>query len=191
VRITLIAAVAENGVIGKDGDLPWRLPADLAFFQRTTLGHAMLMGRRTYESTGALPGRTTIVLSRSGPPFQEDAGEGGEGEGGDRLHWAGGYVEGVAKAKQLGVDELFVCGGAGVYRQALADPEAERMILTRVAASPEGDTKFPEVQWGDWELESRDEHPADARHPYAYAFETWVRRGAIPPGVNPRPRRRP
>lgn len=171
MRITLIAAVAENGVIGRDGDLPWRLPADLRHFQRSTLGHAMLMGRRTYESTGVLPGRTTIVLSRSGPRADE-----GVGEGDDRLHWAGGYVEGVALAKRLGVDELFVCGGAGVYRQALDDPAAGRMLLTRVAASPDGDTRFPEVRWSEWELTSREEHPADERHPYAYAFETWVRR---------------
>jgi dihydrofolate reductase len=191
VRITLIAAVAENGVIGKDGDLPWRLPADLAFFQRTTLGHAMLMGRRTYESTGALPGRTTILLTRQ--PLGEEGFELPEAakEGAGQLHVARGYEEGVELARKLGVEELFVCGGAGVYRQALADPEAERMILTRVAASPDGDTKFPEVRWGDWELESREEHPADERHPYAYAFETWVRRDRIPPGVNPRPRRRP
>ena len=177
MRITLIAAVAENGVIGKDGDLPWRLPADLAHFQRTTSGHTMMMGRRTFESTGVLPGRTTIVLSRSGPRVGEGPGEGAElGDGVGGLYWAGGYVEGVAVAKRLGTEELFVCGGAGIYRQALGDPEAERMILTRVGASPQGDTTFPEVRWSEWERVSREEHPADEKHPFPYAFEEWVRR---------------
>jgi dihydrofolate reductase len=165
MRITLIAAVAENGVIGRDGDLPWRLPADLRHFQRATLGHAMLMGRRTYESTGVLPGRTTIVLSRS-------TGEGRE----KALHWARSYDEGLELARKLGVDELFVCGGAGIYRRALESPEAERMLLTRVAASPEGDTTFPEVRWGEWERTSREEHPADGKNPHAYAFEEWRRK---------------
>lgn len=177
MRITLIAAVAENGVIGRDGDLPWRLPADLRHFQRTTLGHAMLMGRRTYESTGVLPGRTTIVLTRS------ELGSEGEGfevpeaakEGAGQLHLARSYEEGLELARKLGVDELFVCGGAGIYRRALEDPEAERMLLTRVAASPEGDTTFPEPDWSEWELAQREEHPADGKNPYAYAFEEWVR----------------
>lgn len=179
MRLTLIAAVAENGVIGRDGDLPWRLPADLAHFQRTTLGHALLMGRRTYESTGVLPGRTTIVLTRSsmGAPVGEGGFEVPEEakEGAGRLHLARSYEKGVALARELGVEELFVCGGAGIYRRALSDPATERMLLTRVAASPEGDTVLPEPDWSEWRRVSREEHPADDRNPYDHAFEEWRR----------------
>lgn len=175
MKVTLIAAVGENGVIGRDGDLPWRLPADLAHFQRSTLGHAMLMGRRTYASTGVLPGRTTIVLTRSelGSEGFEVPEEAKEGAG--QLHVARSYDEGLELARKLGVDELFVCGGAGVYRRALDDEDAGRMLLTRVAAAPEGDTRFPEPDWSRWRLVSREEHAADGKNPYAYAFEEWVR----------------
>lgn len=80
----------------------------------------------------------------------------------------------MALARELGVEELFVCGGAGVYRRAFED--GDRMLLTRVAASPDGDTRFPEPDWTEWRLLARAEHPADGRNPYAYAFEEWVRR---------------
>lgn len=171
MRITLIAAVANNGVIGRDGTIPWHLPADLRRFMRTTLGHTLLMGRRTLESTGALRGRTTLVLTRD-PGYRPTPAEGAE----TRVEVVRSLDEGVARARELGEDELFVCGGEGIYREALARPGwADRLDLTRVDAEPEGDTRFPEVDWSRWRLVSREEHPADERHAHAYAFEVYER----------------
>lgn len=169
MRITIIAAVARNGVIGRDGGIPWHLPADLRRFKTVTLGHALLMGRRTFESTGALPGRTTLVLTR-------DAGyrPARPAAAGARVEVVGSLEEGVARARQLGQQELFVGGGEAIYREALGT--ADRLDLTRVDVDLEGDTVFPEVDWSRWRLASRDEHPADERHPYAFAFELWERR---------------
>lgn len=172
MRVTLIAAVARNRVIGRDGEIPWRLPADLARFMRTTLGHTLLMGRRTFESTGALRGRTTLVLTRDPgyrPPLAETTDA--------RVEVVRSLAEGVARARELGEDELFVCGGEGIYREALERPGlADRLDLTRVAAEPEGDTRFPEVDWRRWRLVSREEHGPDEWNRYAYSFEVWERR---------------
>lgn len=168
MRSTLIAAVAANGVIGRDGEIPWHLPADLARFKRTTLGHTLLMGRRTFESTGALPGRTTLVLSRD-PAWRPAQ----TGPASARVEVVRSLEEGVARARELGEEDLFICGGEGIYRQTLAT--ADRLDLTRVEAEPEGDTFFPEVDWSRWRRVSREEHPADERHAHAYAFEIWER----------------
>lgn len=172
MRITLIAAVAKNGVIGREGGIPWHLPGDLRRFMRTTLGHTLLMGRRTFESTGALRGRTTLVLTRD-PSYRPppDAGQG------TRVEVVRSLDEGVARARELGEEELFVGGGEGIYREALGRPGfADRLDLTRIDAEPDGDTVFPEVDWSRWRLVSREEHPADERHPWAYAFELYERR---------------
>lgn len=187
MRITLIAAVANNRVIGKDGQIPWHLPADLAHFKRTTMGHTLVMGRRTYEPAGALPGRRTLVLTRDPDWKPEGAGSGGTGgvpgateEGGRRGGPGGKQVEvvhslaqAIERARAQGETELFVCGGEGVYREAL--PKAHRIELTRVDAEPEGDTRFPEVDWSRWRLVAREEHPPDERHAHAFTFETHER----------------
>jgi dihydrofolate reductase len=171
MRITLIAAVAANRVIGRDGDVPWHLPADLDRFQRVTLGHTLLMGRRTFESTEVLPGRTTLVLSRD-PDYRPEAPRPPDA----RFEAVRSLDDGVARARALGEDELFVCGGEGIYREALARPELSgRLDLTRVEAEPAGDTRFPEVDWTRWRRLWREEHPPDAHHAYAYAFELWER----------------
>lgn len=171
MKVILIAAVASNRVIGRDGEIPWRLPADLGRFMRTTLGHTLLMGRRTFESTGALRGRTTLVLTRD-PSYRPPAVEGTDA----RVEVVRSLDEGVERAWELGEDELFVCGGEGIYRETLERPGlADRLDLTRVAAEPEGDTRFPEVDWTRWRRVSREEHPADERHSYAYAFEIYER----------------
>jgi dihydrofolate reductase len=143
-RVVLVAAVAENGVIGAGGDIPWRIPEDFAHFKRTTLGHTLLMGRATYDSIGRpLPGRTTVVLTR------------------DR-DWS---VDGVLVAHDLdaamaladGLDgDLMVAGGAQVYRDAL--PHADEQVLTEVHRSPEGDTFYPAFDRAAWEETSRDAH---------------------------------
>jgi dihydrofolate reductase len=136
VPVTLLAAVARNGVIGVDGGLPWHLPDELALFKELTLGHVLVMGRRTFESVGRpLPGRTTVVVTRR-PDW--------EAEGVLR---AGSVGEALALAREVDA-EVFVVGGAQVYAAAL--PAADRLALTFVDADPEGDTRFPEIDWSQW-----------------------------------------
>jgi dihydrofolate reductase len=152
--LSLIAAVAENGVIGAKGALPWRLPDELAYFKRTTLGKPVLMGRRTFESLGKpLPGRSNVVLTRA-RDFQP----------------AGVEVArdlDAALARVADAPEVMVIGGAAVYAATL--PRAARIYLTRVRAAPEGDVFFPELDPADWRETLVLEHPADARHAHAYA----------------------
>ncbi len=167
MRVTLIAAVARNGVIGQDGGIPWRLPADLAYFKRTTMGHTLVMGRRTFESSGPLPGRTTIVLTRQ-RGWRPPAGAAG-------VETAASLDEALVRAAARGEDEIFVCGGEAIYRRAL--PVADRLHLTRVAAEPEGDTFFPDFDPARWRRASREEHAPDERNPMGYAFEVWERPG--------------
>lgn len=133
VRIAFIVAAAENGIIGRDGQLPWRLPSDLRYFRKLTMGKPVLMGRKTYLSIGKpLDGRDNIVLTRRGD-FSAPG-----------IHIAASTDDAIAKAvscaKARGVDEIQVIGGAEVYRTLL--PFADRLYLTRVSASPEGDATF-------------------------------------------------
>lgn len=138
MTVTIVAAVARNGVIGVDGGLPWRLPDELALFKELTLGHVLVMGRRTYESVGRpLPGRTTIVVT--GNPEWDAGAEG--------VLRAGSVGEALEVAARLD-EEVFVVGGAGVYDASL--PSADRLALTFVDAEPRGDTRFPEVDWTQW-----------------------------------------
>jgi dihydrofolate reductase len=155
VTITLVAAVADNGVIGNDGDIPWRISADFAHFKTLTLGHVLVMGRATYESIGRpLPGRTTIVLTRDPA-------------------WS---AEGVLVAPDLGSalelaegidEEVFVVGGASVYAEALEVADAQ--VLTEVHLSPEGDTRYPDFDRTQWIETRREAHP-DAEIPYEFAW---------------------
>lgn len=130
MRLSLIVAMAANRVIGKDGQLPWHLPEDLARFKQITMGHTLIMGRKTFQSIGrALPGRDTIVLSRQ------------------RSFHAPGCqkASGLDDALQLasGAEEVFICGGEELYRQAL--PQVERIYLTVLDRDVEGDTFFPDI----------------------------------------------
>ena len=162
MRVTLIAAVADNDVIGDDGDIPWRLPQDWRRFKRTTMGHHLVMGRRTWESIGRpLPGRTTIVVSRHRPDLP--AG----------VLLAGSVEEALDMARAGGDDEVFVAGGAAIYERAL--PLADRMLLTRVRAEPAGDTRFPTWNPGEWRLTRDEPHDPDDRHPVPYSFQTFER----------------
>jgi dihydrofolate reductase len=143
--VTIVAAVARNGVIGVDGGLPWRLPDDLRRFKELTLGHVLVMGRRTYESIGRpLPGRTTVVLTRR-DDWDPRSSE---------VLVARGVHEAIEAAAAID-DEVFVVGGARVYADAL--PLADRLELTWVDAEPEGDTHFPDVDWGAWREVRREE----------------------------------
>ncbi|MEW7985619.1 MAG: type 3 dihydrofolate reductase [Candidatus Thiodiazotropha sp.] len=153
--ISLIAAVASNGVIGVDNGLPWRLPADLQHFKSLTMGKPIIMGRRTWESLpGLLPGRRHIVVTAK------------------RDYRAVGceLVHSVDEALQVAgeVPEVMIVGGGGLYRQML--PRANRLYLTRVEADVAGDAFFPEIDWSEWQEVSRDSHPADERNQFAYTF---------------------
>jgi dihydrofolate reductase len=144
VGVTIVAAVARNGVIGAGGGLPWRLPDDLRLFKETTLGHVLVMGRRTYESIGRpLPGRTTVVLTR-----QEDWSPGV-----DDIVVAHDVEEALERARSLD-DEVFVVGGGELYAAAL--PYADTLAITFVEQEPHGDTWFPEVDWDDWRETARE-----------------------------------
>ena len=141
-RVTLIAALGRNRVIGVDGAMPWHIPGDFKHFKATTLGHTLLMGRATFDSIGrVLPGRRTIVLTRD------------RGWQHAEVETAHSLPEALALAGHG--DEVFVAGGGQVYAEAM--PFAQRMILTEVDQSPEGDTLFPEWLLEDWRETERDE----------------------------------
>ncbi|MBZ0172889.1 MAG: dihydrofolate reductase, partial [Phycisphaerales bacterium] len=165
VQITLIAAVSENGVIGRDGELPWRLPADLRRFQRVTRGHQVVMGRRTFESLPApLPDRRNIVVTNN-----RDYRAGGI----TVVHSLDEAIADAARHASSPDETLFILGGAVLYAAAL--PLADRLDLTRVEARVEGDTMFPGVDWSCWRLIESERHEADDRHAFAYRFERWTR----------------
>jgi dihydrofolate reductase len=160
--VSIIVAAAANGVIGRDGGLPWRLPADLRHFKRTTMGHHLVVGRRTWEEVGRpLPGRTMVVVTR-------DPALGIPG-----VVVVSSLQEAVAVAVGAGDDEVFVAGGGEIYRQAMA--MAHRVYLTRIHADIEGDTTFPELDGEAWRLVSREDHEADEGNPYPYSFLVYER----------------
>ena len=157
--ITVVAAVATNGVIGVDGGLPWHLPDDLRRFKELTLGHVLVMGRKTYESIGhPLPGRTTVVVTRNA----------GWDPGASDVLVAQSVPEALAAASAL-ADEVFVVGGAQVYAGAL--PVADRLELTHVAAAPAGDTRFPAIDWQEWRELRREQGDGAA---YVTYERRWV-----------------
>jgi len=153
--ISIIAAVSTNGVIGRDGDLPWRMPTDLKRFKRLTMGHHLVVGRKTWDEVGRpLPGRIMVVVTRD-LSFEADD-----------VIVAHSLRQAIEAAGDD--DEIFVAGGGEIYRQAL--PVADRMYLTRVHAYIEGDTTFPEFDESDWILVEREDHLADESNPYPFSF---------------------
>jgi dihydrofolate reductase len=165
--VSLIVAMTPARVIGRDNDLPWRLPDDLQRFKALTMGKPIIMGRRTWDSIGRpLPGRTSIVLSRS-------AGFAAAG-----AIVVADFERALAAAGP--VEELFVIGGAQVY--ALALPRADRLYLTTVHADLDGDARFPPFAAHDWREVERTEHPADQRHAWPMTFSVLERtRVAVAP----------
>ena len=161
--LSCIVAVSKNGVIGRDNDLPWHLPEDLKRFKSLTMGHPIVMGRKTYESIGRpLPGRTSVVLTRSSefaPPgiivvrSLDEAIDACEGEA-----------------------EVFVIGGSSLFAEVL--PRVDRLYLTRVHATVEGDTFFPEETLDDFILLEEENHPIDEKHRHAYSFRLYERRSS-------------
>ncbi len=164
--LAMIAALADNHVIGLDNRMPWHLPADLKHFKAMTLGKPIIMGRKTWNSLGRpLPGRLNLVVSRQ-PDLQLEGAETFTG-----LDSA--LTRAEQWARKQGVDELMLIGGAQLYAQAL--PQAQRLYLTRIEASPEGDAFFPDYDQAEWERVDSQAHPAEGDAP-AYRFETWQRR---------------
>jgi len=158
--ISLIAAVAENRVIGDGNALPWRLPADLKHFRELTTGHPVIMGRRNFESMGrALPQRKNIVVTRQAT---YDA---------PGCMVVGSLDEAFSACREA--PQIFIIGGSEIYTQTV--DRADRLDLTWVHASVPGDTYFPEIDWTPWREASRIHHPPDERHRYAFSFVTYER----------------
>jgi len=164
MKVALIAAFAQNLVVGINNSLPWHLPEDLKYFKRTTSGKAIVMGRKTYESIGRpLPNRTNIVVSRN-PDFSADGVVVV-----DSLEAAIKHAEAVNTIN--GVEEVMIIGGAAIYEAAL--PLADRLYLTHVHASVEGDAHFPKVDLSQWLEMTRDDFQKDESNPYDYSFVVY------------------
>ena len=164
MRVSLIAAVAANGVIGAGGALPWHLPDDFRWFKANTVGKPIVMGRKTWDSlAGALPGRQNIVLTR-----QSGYVAPGATVVGSRT---------AAEAAAGDAAELMVIGGGEIFQLFL--PRTSHIYLTRVAAEIDGDARFPVIDAADWRLVSSEFHPADARHAHAFQIEVYERAEAI------------
>lgn len=160
VKVSLIAAVAENGIIGADGDVPWHYPADLTHFKRTTTGHPVIMGRTTFESIerdvgGPLPNRRNIVLSTTPDRLP------------DSVIGVASPSAALAAADSRDDSTVYVIGGATVYEQFL--PRADELLLTELDDPHEGDTTFPAVAWDRWTESAREPHDA-------FDIVTYVRR---------------
>lgn len=161
MELSLVCALAENGVIGRDGNLPWHLPKDLQHFKRLTIGGVLLMGRRTWDSIGRpLPRRRSLVLSRDSA-FQPEGAE------------VFGHLD-SALAEAREAPEVFVIGGAAVYAATLS--RAHRLYLTQVHADVSGDVYFPAFDQEDWSLVEEEHHEADPRHLFPFSFRTYTRR---------------
>ncbi len=163
---TLVVAVSRNGVIGRGEALPWKLRSDLQRFKKLTMGHCLLMGRKTYDSIGRpLPGRQTIVLSRT---LTQPA------DAGYQVANNLGQVAAIVEAGR----RVMVVGGAEIYRQILSDypSRCSTIFLTRVLAEVEGDTYFPEIDWQQWSLDASEAHPAGPHDEWPTEFQVWTRR---------------
>ena len=163
-KISIIAAVADNFAIGKSNKLPWHLPADLKHFKQLTTGHAVVMGKRTFESlpNGPLPNRKNIVLT--------SIPEGNYSK----------YFEATSLRDVVDLcdkeDEVFIIGGASLFKQALTFPGVDTMFITWVHDEFQADVFFPKFSSKDWELLSCEKHEADEKHAYAYSFCEYVRK---------------
>lgn len=168
MRISLVVAAARNGVIGHRGGIPWRLPDDQRFFRDLTKGHCIVIGRKTWEEIGRpLPDRKNLVVSRT-PRASRDG-----------VEFFVDLPAALAWAREHGFPECYVAGGEGIYREGLE--HASCVYLTRVDATPEGDTFFPELDPRVWRCVERTHHAADERHAHAFDFERWERRPAGSP----------
>ncbi|WP_233078770.1 type 3 dihydrofolate reductase [Rheinheimera soli] len=161
MRIAMIAAMANNRVIGKDNQMPWHLPADLKHFKKVTLGKPVIMGRKTYQSIGkALPGRRNIVISRQSGALSTDA------------DWVQSIEQALALVQHEA--EVMVIGGAEIYRQVL--PLADTLYITDIDLTVEGDAFFPDyLAEASWNQSALEQHTPDPKNPYFYQFRTLNR----------------
>jgi dihydrofolate reductase len=160
--VTIVVAAAQNGVIGQQDRLPWHLPDDFKFFKATTIGHTVIMGRKTWESIGKpLPKRRNIVVSRR-PNLELEGAE---------------VVSSLGDALKacVGEDEVFIIGGASIYQKALELDIVDRVWLTRVDAEIVGDTYFQFPNEKPWNQGKTEFHPADDRHAYPFQIQQWDR----------------
>lgn len=166
IELALMAARARNQCIGRNNELPWRLPGDLQYFKRVTRGKPVIMGRRTWESLNrALPGRTNIVITRS-PDY--------EAEGGEVVHSLDEALElGKQVAARDDAGEVVVIGGADIFRVALA--RADRVYMTEVHADVDGDTFFPDMEAGHWREVEREDDAAQPDDEYDYSLVVYER----------------
>ncbi len=172
VTLTLVAAVAQNGVMGRDGALPWHLPGDLKHFRQTTMGHPLLMGRRTYQSIGRpLPGRESVVLTHD-TSFAADG-----------IHVAHDVASGLALAttlaQRMGVSEIMVVGGGVLYEALISS--ASRLIITEVVADVSGDVLFPPIEPALWHLAARSELQRGPRDDFGWRHASYTRIAAHAP----------
>lgn len=160
--LSLIVAIAKNNVIGKENKLVWHMPADMRFFKNTTMGHTLIMGRKTFESFGKpLSGRKSIVITR-----QNDW----QYEGVVVVHSLEDAIKVAPKD-----EEVFIIGGAEIYRQAM--PLCNKMYLTIIHHDFEGDTLFPDIDFSQWNLTSDEKHLADEKNAYDFSFRVYERKG--------------
>ena len=154
MTLSLIVATTKNNVIGKDNQMPWHLPADLAWFRKNTTGKPVIMGRKTFESIGRpLPKRTNIVLSRT--PYEHEG-----------VIWKNSFESAVDFVKEF--DEIMLIGGGELFKQYL--PKADKLYLTQIQADIDGDTFFPEINWAEWNIEFEEYRQADADNPHDCRF---------------------
>ncbi len=160
----------EAGGIGKGGRLPWHLRSDLQRFKALTMGHHLILGRRTWESIGRpLPGRTVIILSRQPGYFPAGCAT---------CRVCRSFEQALKLARTAGETEVFIGGGSKVFAQAL--PYADRLYLTRVQVNADCEVFFPPLDWDEWQEIERQEHPADAHNDYPHTFHLLTRRKPLP-----------
>jgi dihydrofolate reductase len=171
MKLAIYVAIAENGVIGRDNGLPWKLSTDLKRFKATTMGKPIIMGRKTWQSIGRpLPGRLNIVVTRD-PDFRAEGAEI------VRSLDEGLKLAAVRGRCMTGADEVCVVGGGEIYRQAL--PLADRLYVTHVLASPDGDTRFPPIDPEVWKAVSTKEFPAGDKDTHPTRYAVYERREAV------------
>jgi len=159
----IMAAKAKNNVIGKDNDLIWHLPADLKFFKQTTKGHTLIMGRKTFESlANPLPHRDSWIVTRN------------RDYSADGITTFLSIKSAIRAAEQKGLETVFILGGGEIYRQSM--DLADKLIITEVHENFEGDTFFPEIDQSIWKEVSREEHKADEKNKYDFAFVEYLRK---------------
>jgi dihydrofolate reductase len=177
MTISLIVAMTPDRVIGKDGRLPWRMPADLRHFRRLTMGHVVIMGRRTHDSIGsALEGRINIVLTSRKESVAVGCLAARSPDEAMRIarSAAGAGPDRATADPDAPPDEIMVIGGASVYAAFL--PAAEKLYVTFVHTKLSGDTFFPDIDFREWREIEREEHPSDENNPYAHTFAVYARK---------------